>query len=102
MKRRKMQFFKQMTLKNYNPKTLLKQMKKLILTPKKDTMTICIPPDWVGKPLVCILKEPYEQEEDMISYVSDVSISYQAERYNWAKRGRRYHLRTRLWKRRGR
>ena len=43
-----MHFFKQMTLKNYNPKTLLKQMKKLILTPKKDTMTICIPPDWVG------------------------------------------------------
>ena len=87
--RGEMSFFKQMTLKNCNHKSLLKQMKKLILTPKKDTLTICLPPDWVGKPLVCILKDPDEQDEGMISYVSDVSIGYQVERYRWAKRGRR-------------
>lgn len=71
-------------------------MKKLILTPKKDTFTICLPPDWVGKPMVCILKTPYEQfEDEVISQVSDVAISYQAERHHWARRGRRYLLRKR-------
>lgn len=69
-------------------------MKKLIITPKRDTLTICLPPEWVGKPLVCILKTPYVfPEEEIVSQVSDVAISYQAERHNWARRGRHFHLR---------
>ncbi len=31
-------------------------MKKLILLPKTDTVTICLPIDWVGRPIICILK----------------------------------------------
>ena len=30
-------------------------MKKLILRPTKDSITICLPEDWVGKPISCIL-----------------------------------------------
>lgn len=57
-------------------------MKKMIITPKKDTITICLPPEWVGKPLVCILETPYEQSEpDVVSQVSEASIGYMAERF---------------------
>lgn len=31
-------------------------MKKLLLLPKTDTITICLPSDWVGHPIICILK----------------------------------------------
>lgn len=31
-------------------------MKKLLLTPTKDSITICLPTDWVGKPISCILQ----------------------------------------------
>ncbi len=70
-------------------------MKKIILTPKKDSMTICLPPDWVGKPLVCILKTPDETEDSLVSMVSEDAICYQAERHNWAGRGNRHRLRRR-------
>lgn len=49
-------------------------MKKLILLPKTDTVTICLPSDWVGRPIICILKaqepivySPIVQEEE-VSY----------------------------------
>lgn len=58
-------------------------MKKMILTPKKDTITICLPPDWVGKPLVCILKPPYEMEEgEMVSQVSESAMCYSVRRFH--------------------
>lgn len=55
----------------------------MILTPKKDTVTLCLPPDWVGKPIVCILKFPYEKEEEdaMVSYVSEDAMCYSANRF---------------------
>lgn len=30
-------------------------MKKLKLLPKTDTITICLPEDWVGRPITCTL-----------------------------------------------
>ncbi len=58
-------------------------MKKMILTPKNDSITICLPSEWVGKPMVCILKSPYEMEEDgdMVSQVSDSAMCYSASRF---------------------
>ncbi len=35
-------------------------MKKLILRPTKDSITICLPEDWVGKPISCILQREDE------------------------------------------
>jgi len=31
-------------------------MKKLVLVPQTDTITICLPPAWVGQTIICILK----------------------------------------------
>lgn len=76
-------------------------MKKMILTPKKDTVTFCLPSDWVGKPLICILKSPYEKEEEenVVSYVSEAAICYSANRF----RNSKFHRRMRRkggWRRR--
>ena len=40
-------------------------MKKLTLTPSRDTITICLPEDWVGKPISCILSRDDEQQAQM-------------------------------------
>ena len=61
-------------------------MKKLILTPQKDTVTICLPQEWVGKPLVCVLRHPdengaYPTESEFVSEIREESIGYQASRY---------------------
>ena len=61
-------------------------MKKLIMTPKKDTMTICLPQEWVGKPLVCILKHPDEKDafpddSEYVSQVREDTIGYRAMKY---------------------
>ncbi len=74
-------------------------MKKMILTPKKDTITICLPPEWVGKPLVCILKAPYDmEEEEVVSQVSEAAACYSVRRFRRPKAQRRpryKHLRRR-------
>jgi len=31
-------------------------MQRLVLLPKTDTITICLPPEWVGHPIICLLK----------------------------------------------
>ena len=38
-------------------------MKKLTLVPKTDTITICLPSDWVGKVVNCILQNTAEEAE---------------------------------------
>lgn len=38
-----------------------KNMKKLLLTPTKDSITICLPSEWVGKPISCILQREAEE-----------------------------------------
>jgi len=66
----------------YTFKKHKERMKKLILNPKKDTITLCLPPEWVGRPVVCILEIPYETTgEEMVSQVSEAAICYHADRY---------------------
>lgn len=36
-------------------------MKRLTLVPKTDTITICLPPEWVGKVINCTLQNTYEE-----------------------------------------
>ncbi len=60
-------------------------LKKLILNPQRDTITICLPPEWVGKPLTCILKSSYDMQGDIVSQVSEDSIQYQRVRFSRRK-----------------
>lgn len=60
----------------------------MIITPKKDTITICLPPDWVGKPLVCTLETPYENVKEMVSEVSEDAVAYRAHRVLDSQPGR--------------
>lgn len=56
-------------------------MKKLILNPKTDTVTLCVPRTWVGKTIICLLKEPFEEEMEVVGEASEDSILYQAEHF---------------------
>lgn len=69
--------------------------KKLILNPKRDTITICIPPEWVGKPLTCVLKSAEYIQEEMYAEVSEDAIRYQRLRYSHRKRRTRSRRRRR-------
>ena len=54
-------------------------MKKLILIPKKDTVTICLPPDWVGKRIICTWQPIEELSIESTSIASENnSDTYQA------------------------
>lgn len=66
-------------------------MKKLILTPQKDTLTICLPHDWVGKPLLCILRHPEERsayplESEFISSIREDRIGYNVMPFRQVRR----------------
>lgn len=52
-------------------------MKKLLLLPKTDTITICLPRDWVGHPIICILKtqEPLVHSQD----VQEQEVAYRVK-----------------------
>ncbi|MCQ2272857.1 MAG: hypothetical protein MJZ72_08775 [Bacteroidales bacterium] len=43
-------------------------MKKLVLIPSTDTITICLPHDWVGKTIVCTMHNA--EENHSITYAS--------------------------------
>mgnify|MGYP007040123544 FL=1 len=53
-------------------------MKKLILRPTKDSIIICLPADWVGKPISCVLQrednatviDEFNEEENKYSIAS--------------------------------
>jgi hypothetical protein len=36
-------------------------MKKIVLLPKTDTVTLCLPEQWVGVPVICKLMPIFEQ-----------------------------------------
>lgn len=79
-------------------------MKKLILTPQKDTMTICLPQDWVGKPLVCILKHPDEIEtypiaSEFVSVLREDTLGYNASKYKYQRKRKPRKKRLRKRKR---
>lgn len=56
-------------------------MKKLTLLPKTDTVTICLPEDWVGHPIVCVLKV-----KDTVIYEKEAQESAICYRVNHQKR----------------
>ena len=73
-------------------------MKKLILTPQKDTVTLCLPQEWVGKPLVCVLRHPdekgtYPTESEFVAEVREDHIGYEVSRYRQIRRPRKKRLR---------
>lgn len=73
-------------------------MKKLIMTPQKDTFTICVPQEWVGKPLVCILMHPDEKDaypltSEYVSEVRESCFAYNATLLKQKRRPRRRRLR---------
>ena len=41
-------------------------MKRLTLVPKTDTITICLPSEWVGKVINCTLRNT--DEEEILAY----------------------------------
>lgn len=41
-------------------------MKRLTLVPKTDTITICLPSEWVGKVINCTLRNT--DEEEIVAY----------------------------------
>ena len=78
-------------------------MKKLIITPQKDTFTICLPQEWVGKPLMCVLHQPeektaYQEAPEFVSEVREESFLYNAERF---RQKRRRPRKKRLRRKRG-
>ena len=73
-------------------------MKKLFITPQKDTVTLCLPLEWVGKPLVCILTHPdekpeYPYETEFVSEVREGSIGYNEFIFKRKRRPRKKRLR---------
>jgi len=73
-------------------------MKKLFITPQKDTVTLCLPPEWVGKPMVCVLSHPDERDEypfdtEFVAEVREESIGYNEMIYKKRRRPRKKRLR---------
>lgn len=73
-------------------------MKKLFITPQKDTVTLCLPSEWVGKPLVCVLHHPDEKatypiDSEFVSEVREDSFAYNALRYRQRRKPRKKRLR---------
>ena len=70
-------------------------MKKLILTPSKDTITICLPENWVGKSISCILSS--EDEDRAIMEAAEGRHGYNSNKSlfeeNWDS-----ELEDELWK----
>lgn len=59
-------------------------MKKLSLIPKRDTITICLPPDWVGKKITCFLSSAAETDvkETRILMAAERTAKYNAKQKN--------------------
>lgn len=53
-------------------------MKKLILIPKTDTITICLPPDWVGKTITCTMHHIDESMNVVLPMAAESPIPYKA------------------------
>ena len=60
-------------------------MKRLTLIPKTDTITICLPPDWVGKVINCTLQNT--DEEAVMAY--PIAAERNPPYYVIPKRGRK-------------
>lgn len=54
-------------------------MKKLKLLPKTDTITICLPEDWVGRPVTCVLSV-HQQKVFTADEVQEEAIRYRVNK----------------------
>ena len=75
----------------------------MIITPQKDTVTLCLPPEWVGRPMMCILQHPdeksaYPSDSEYVSEVREDNILYNAELF---RQKRRRPRKKRLRRKRG-
>jgi hypothetical protein len=52
-------------------------MKKLLFTPRTDTVTLCLPQEWVGKPIICILRE--EHLDPVVVAVEEPNVEYRKQ-----------------------
>ncbi len=59
-------------------------MEKLTLIPKTDTVTICLPPEWVGEVIVCTLQNMSEERAMRQAIAAEKGIPYAVPK----KRGR--------------
>lgn len=59
-------------------------MEKLTLIPKTDSITICLPPDWVDKVIVCTLQNVSEEAVTRHAMAAEKRIPYSVPK----KRGR--------------
>lgn len=59
-------------------------MQRLVLLPKTDTITICLPSEWVGHPIICLLKatDPVIYSEEM----QETAINYTVKHITGRKR----------------
>ena len=92
---------KWVTGNDYNPND--DKMKKMFITPQKDTVTLCLPSEWVGKPLVCTLSHPdeksaYPDDSEFVTEMREDSFIYNAELY---KRKHHRPRKKRLRRKRG-
>jgi hypothetical protein len=55
-------------------------MKRLTLIPKNDTITICLPPDWVGKVINCTLQNTAEKAEVAYPLAAEKNAPYHVKR----------------------
>jgi len=49
-------------------------MKKIVLLPKTDTVTLCLPKQWVGIPIVCKLTPLTNYQDNHINLNADMEI----------------------------
>jgi len=49
-------------------------MKKLLITPTTDTITLCLPKEWVGKSIICTLHE--EHLDSLVVAVAEPNVEY--------------------------
>lgn len=63
-------------------------MKRLFLVPKTDTITICLPPDWVGKTVTCDLRHTEEEMASPVFLAAERDIQYKARKKKKTKVGR--------------
>jgi hypothetical protein len=52
-------------------------MKKIILTPSSDSVTLCFPSEWIGKTICCTLQE-VKSEMPVVS-AAESDIEYQKQ-----------------------
>ena len=61
-------------------------MKKLTLIPKTDTITICLPAEWVGKIVTCTLHNTEKKTRIALPLAAERKIPYNASKKSGRKK----------------